>query len=74
MRDKSAALALMTKALKRCGRTEAIVTDWPKSYTAALKELGNKDRHERGRWMNNRAENPTFSSADGPGRCSGFNG
>ena len=56
-RDKAAALAFMKKALKRHGRTEAIVTDGLKSYPAAMKELGNEDKQETGRWANNRAEN-----------------
>lgn len=56
-RDKSAALAFMKKALKRHGSAEAIVTDGLKSYPAAMKELGNEDRREMGRWLNNRAEN-----------------
>jgi putative transposase len=56
-RDKSAALAFMKRALKRHGRSEAIVTDGLRSYPAAMKELGNIDRREIGRWENNRAEN-----------------
>lgn len=56
-RDKSAALAFMKKALKRHGRAEAVVTDGLKSYSAAMAELGNFDRREMGRWLNNRAEN-----------------
>ena len=35
----------------------AIVTDKLRSYGAALKEIGNADRQETGRWVNNRAEN-----------------
>ena len=56
-RDKSAALASMKKALKRHGKAEAIVTDGLKSYAAAMKELGNQDQNETGRWLNNRVEN-----------------
>jgi putative transposase len=56
-RNKSAALAFMKKALKRHGRAEKIITDGLKSYPAAMKELGNQDRREMGRWLNNRAEN-----------------
>jgi putative transposase len=56
-RDKSAALAFMKKALKRHGRPEAVVTDGLRSYPAAMRELGNIDRREMGRWMNNRVEN-----------------
>ncbi|MEO8722429.1 MAG: IS6 family transposase [Sphingobium sp.] len=56
-RDKSAALRFMKKALKRHGHTEKIVTDGLKSYAAAMRELGNIDCQEMGRWANNRAEN-----------------
>jgi len=56
-RDKSAALAFMKKSLKRHGTVDSIVTDGLKSYPAAMKELGNQDRREMGRWLNNRAEN-----------------
>jgi putative transposase len=56
-RDKYAALAFMRRALKRHGKPEAIVTDGLRSYPAAMRELGNIDRREVGRWMNNRVEN-----------------
>lgn len=56
-RDKAAALAFLKKALKRHGRAERIVTDGMRSYPAAMRELGNLDRREIGRWLNNRAEN-----------------
>ena len=47
----------MNKALKRHGQAEAIVTDGLKSYPTAMRELGNLDRCEMGRWANNRVEN-----------------
>jgi putative transposase len=56
-RDKSAALAFMKKTLKRHGRPEAVVTDGLRSYPAAMRQLGNLERREMGRWKNNRAEN-----------------
>lgn len=56
-RDRAAALAFMKKALKRHGRTEAIVTDGLRSYRAAMDELGCAQKQEIGRWTNNRAEN-----------------
>jgi putative transposase len=56
-RDKSAALRFIKKALKRHGQAEKIVTDGLRSYPAAMRELGNLDRQEMGRWKNNRAEN-----------------
>ena len=45
------------KALKRHGRAETIVTDGLRSYPAAMRILGNLERREMGRWLNNRAEN-----------------
>lgn len=47
----------MKKALKQHGRPEAVVTDGLRSYPAAMRELGNLDRREMGRWKNNRFEN-----------------
>jgi putative transposase len=56
-RDKAAALAFMRKTLKRHGPAETIVTDGLRSYPAAMRELGNEQRREVGRHLNNRAEN-----------------
>jgi putative transposase len=56
-RDKAAALKFIKKAMKRHGRPKAIVTDGLRSYGAALKEIGNADRQETGRHLNNRVEN-----------------
>ena len=56
-RNKAAALMFLKKALKRHGQAETIVTDGLKSHPAAMRSLGNIDRREMGRWLNNRAEN-----------------
>jgi putative transposase len=56
-RDKAAALKFIKKAMKRHGRPQAIVTDRLRSYAAAMKEIGNAERQETGRRLNNRAEN-----------------
>ena len=56
-RDKAAALKFIKKAMKRHGRPQAIVTDGLRSCGAAMKEIGNADQQETGRWLNNRAEN-----------------
>jgi putative transposase len=56
-RDKSAALVFLRNTLKRHGRVKAIVTDVLRSYPAVMRELGNLDRREIGRWKNNRVEN-----------------
>jgi putative transposase len=58
-RNKHAALKLMRKLLKRYGFVpEKLITDDLRSYGAAARDLGIENRHERGRWRNNRAENP----------------
>jgi putative transposase len=56
-RDKAAALNFIKRAMKRHGKPKAIVTDGLRSYTAAMTEIGNADKQEVGRWINNRAEN-----------------
>ena len=56
-RDRKAALKFLSKTMKRCGKPEVIVTDLLRSYGAAMKVIGNADRQEAGRWLNNRAEN-----------------
>jgi len=56
-RDKKAALKFLKKAMRKHGRPDVIVTDRLRSYGAAMKEIGNADRQEMGRWLNNRAEN-----------------
>jgi putative transposase len=60
-RDKDAALTFMKKALKRHGSPEKITTDGLASYKAAMKELGNTDQQEIGRWAINRCENSHLS-------------
>jgi putative transposase len=56
-RDKAAALKFIKVAMERHGRPEAVVTDGLRSYTAAMNEIGNAEKQEVGRWINNRAEN-----------------
>ena len=55
-RDRKAALKFLRKSMKRHGRPEVLVTDKLRSYGAAMKVIGNADRQETGRWLNNRAE------------------
>lgn len=55
--DKKAAPAFIKKALKRHGSVETITTDGLRSYSAAMDELGHRDKQEIGRWANNRVEN-----------------
>jgi len=61
-RDKTAVLRFLKKALKRHGRAEKIVNDGLRSYPAALGELGNIDRREVGRHLNNRVEDTLLPS------------
>ena len=56
-RHKAAALEFLKKALKRHGKAETIVTDGLRAYPAAMRDMGNHDRREMGRWLSNRAEN-----------------
>ena len=43
--------------MKRYGPPKVIVTDRLGSYRVAMKIIGNAERQECGRWLNNRAEN-----------------
>jgi len=56
-RDRKAALKFLRKIMKRYGNPHVIVTDKLRSYSAAMKIVGNAERQETGRWMNNRGEN-----------------
>ena len=57
-RNTRAALKLMRKLLKKYAFVpDKLVTDNLRSYGAAAIGLGIANRHERGRWRNNRAEN-----------------
>ena len=57
-RNKAAALRLMRKLLRKYGFVpDRLITDDLRSYGAAARDLGISNRHERGRWRNNRVEN-----------------
>ena len=57
-RNKHAALKLMRKLLKKYAFVpQRLVTDDLRSHGAAARDLRLENRHERGRWKNNRAEN-----------------
>ncbi|MEL6569244.1 MAG: DDE-type integrase/transposase/recombinase [Pseudomonadota bacterium] len=55
-RDKSAALTFLSTGMKRYGAPTTIATGGVQSYGAAMKDIGNRDRQEVGRHLNNRAE------------------
>ncbi len=56
-RYRKAALKFLRKTMKRHGKVEMLAADKLRSYGAAMKVIGNADRQETGRWLNNRAEN-----------------
>ena len=56
-RNRKAALKFLRKSMKRHGRPEVLVTDKLRSYGAAMKVIGNANKQETGRWLNNRGEN-----------------
>ncbi|WP_138933405.1 IS6 family transposase [Roseovarius arcticus] len=56
-RYRKAELKFLRKTMKRHGKVEVLVTDKLRSYGAAMKVVGNVDKQETGRWLNNRAEN-----------------
>ncbi len=56
-RDRKSALKFLRKIMKRYGSPHVIVTDKLRSYGAAMKVIGNAQKQETGRWLNNRGEN-----------------
>ncbi|MDX3899288.1 MAG: hypothetical protein QHC40_02020 [Sphingobium sp.] len=48
----------MKKALKRHGSPEAITTDGLRSYSAAMNDLGNREKQEVGRWAKRGGKQP----------------
>jgi putative transposase len=56
-RDRKEALKFLRKTMKRHGNPHIFVTDKLRSDGAAMKAIGNADKQETGRWLNNRAEN-----------------
>lgn len=56
-RNKSAALKMLRRLMRRYETPEALVTDRLPFYRAALRELGCDDLQACGRWRNNRIWN-----------------
>ena len=56
-RDKAAAVKLLKRIMKKYGRPWKFVTDGLRAYFAPMSEVGNADRQDIGRGLNNRAEN-----------------
>ncbi|PKP81667.1 MAG: hypothetical protein CVT79_09740 [Alphaproteobacteria bacterium HGW-Alphaproteobacteria-18] len=55
--------------MKRYGKPEVVVTGKLRSYGAAMKEIGNADRLESRRQLNNRAGDSHFPLDDRIGQC-----
>src|SRR6201996_4501536 len=49
-RDKAAALKFIKRAMRRHGAPRTVVTDGLRSYRAAMKDIGNADKQNIGRW------------------------
>ena len=64
-RDKAAALKFLKRIMKKYGRPLSVVTDGLCSYPAAMKEIGNADRQEAGRRLNNRAASAVSTTRTG---------
>ncbi len=57
-RDKTAALQLLKRIMRKYGAARSIVTDGLRAYSAAMNEIGvAAERHAVGGRLNNRAEN-----------------
>jgi putative transposase len=56
-RDRKAAFRILRKTMKRHDRAHVCVTGKLRSYGVGMKVIGNVDKQETGRWLNNRAEN-----------------
>jgi putative transposase len=56
-RDRNAAVKFIRQTMKHDGCAHIFVTNTLSSYGAAMKVIGNVDKQETGRWLNNRAEN-----------------
>ncbi len=56
-RDRKAALRFLVKSMKRYGQPQTIVMDKLRSYSAAMNNIGNAEKQQTGRWLNNRVEN-----------------
>ena len=50
-RDRKAALKFLRKSLRRYGSPQAIVTYKLRSYGAAMRDLGNTEKQQTGRWL-----------------------
>lgn len=55
-RDRLSTLKFLKKALKNYGAPREIVTDRPRSYRAAMNQIGNANFQVTGRYLNNLCE------------------
>ncbi|CUH42758.1 hypothetical protein RUM4293_01647 [Ruegeria atlantica] len=56
-RDRKVALKFTRKTMRCRGYPNALLMDKLRSYGAAMKVVGNANKQEKGRWLNNRVEN-----------------
>ena len=56
-RDRKAALKFLRKTMKRYGSPHVVVTDKLRSYGDDMTRIGNANKQDTGRWLNNRGEN-----------------
>ncbi len=71
-RNRNAALKLVKKSIKRFGQPHVVVTDNLRPYGAAMKAIGDAQKQEIGRWLNNLGENSLQPFRRGEQAVSGF--
>jgi putative transposase len=70
--NKTAALKLLKRIMKKYGLPRSIVTDRLRAYSAAMKEISAADRHEVGGASTIAQRIRISRFDDGSGRCSSF--
>jgi putative transposase len=68
-RDRKSALKFIRISMKRYGNPHIFVTDKLRSYGAVMKVIGNADKQDTGRWLNNRPRIRTCRFDDENGPC-----
>ncbi|MBO0335352.1 DDE-type integrase/transposase/recombinase [Sneathiella sp. CAU 1612] len=68
-RDRKTALVFLKKLMKRYGNPHAIITDRLRSYSAAMKVVGNGASQDVGRWETIAVKTPISRFGDEGRRC-----
>jgi hypothetical protein len=68
--DKAA--ALHEEGAEYYGSPEVVITAVSGSFPVAMRNLGDLNRREMNRWLNNRPRTATSRSDDGNAQCCGF--